>query len=258
MHLAFVFQVCVRPINRFILHDHSQLTLSASNLCRGSLQREQSAACRKALQQYSRPLVWHQLKALAQGSATDRRSVCLSGCADAGIRLDLCYWLTSLVPDASQQPAACRCTGSKRKGCCCCRLSNIVCRPREVSSTLLWYHYCVIPLFCDIVRRSGFAPLELLRPREEWSQSNDHVNHTTRLQLRGYQNSNSRRFAHQNVPANYCAWPSMARHGRLPIGRCIFQEVLEISTGSRKEKKNSPRRMPLENIQSKGKHLVSY
>ena len=44
-----------------------------------------------------------------------------------------------------------------------------------------------VVLCCDIVRRSGFAPLELLLPREVYSRPHDHLDHPIRLQLRVYQ-----------------------------------------------------------------------
>ena len=93
----FFKYVCVRPINLHLSRDHSQLTLFASNLC-GSLQREHTAACRKTLQKFSRPRVWHHLKAPAQSSVTHGRSVCLSGCLmpESG-SISVC-WLTSLGP----------------------------------------------------------------------------------------------------------------------------------------------------------------
>ena len=48
VHLAFVFELFVRPTNLHLLHDHSQLTLSSSNLW-DSPQSAQSAACTKTV-----------------------------------------------------------------------------------------------------------------------------------------------------------------------------------------------------------------
>ena len=113
----------------------------------------------------------------------------------ASFVLSMCFFLLS--------------TRNAKQGCCCSLL--IVRRLREG-----FQHSD-----CDIVRRSGFAPLELLLPREMYSRSHDHLDHPTQLHA-------ASSIPKQQIASHIKKCTSillrMTQHGRLPIGRCNCYE----------------------------------